>query len=79
MKTDVEKIINYELQSSFLRYLAKRGCIYQTTNLAGLDTLAAKGLLTAYIGFDATGDSLHIGHLLPIMMLRRLQKTVRLC
>lgn len=62
-------------RSSFLRTLQARGYIHQCTDLAGLDALAEKGPVVAYIGFDATGDSLHVGHLVQIMMLRVLQQT----
>jgi tyrosyl-tRNA synthetase len=63
------------LRSEFLRILQERGFIHQVTDLAGLDALAAAGRITAYIGFDATADSLHVGSLVQIMMLRWLQKT----
>ena len=63
------------LTSDFLRTLQDRGFIHQCTDLAGLDARAAKGPIIAYIGFDCTADSLHVGSLLPIMMLRWLQKT----
>ncbi len=63
------------LSSDFLRTLQERGFIHQCTDLEGLDRRAAAGRLTAYIGFDCTADSLHVGSLLPIMMLRWLQKT----
>jgi tyrosyl-tRNA synthetase len=62
-------------KSDFLRVLQERGFLHQATDLAALDEKALTGSITAYIGFDATGDSLHIGSLLPIMMLRWLQKT----
>jgi tyrosyl-tRNA synthetase len=62
-------------KSDFLNILKKRGFIHQMTDEAGLDTLAAKGSLTAYNGFDLTAESLHVGSLFPIMMLRWLQKT----
>ena len=61
--------------SDFLRTLQERGFIHQCTDLAGLDALCLKGPVAAYIGFDCTADSLHVGSLLPIMMLRWLQKT----
>jgi tyrosyl-tRNA synthetase len=64
-----------ELRSDFLRTLAERGFINQCTDLERLDALALAGPITAYIGFDCTADSLHVGSLLPIMMLRWLQKT----
>jgi tyrosyl-tRNA synthetase len=62
-------------RSDFLRILQDRGFIHQCTDLDALDARALEGRLTAYIGFDATADSLHIGHLVQIMMLRWLQKT----
>ncbi|KGM33779.1 tyrosine--tRNA ligase [Inquilinus limosus] len=62
-------------RSDFLRTLEARGFIHQATDAEGLDALAAKDGLTAYIGYDATADSLHVGHLVQIMMLRWLQKT----
>jgi tyrosyl-tRNA synthetase len=61
--------------SDFLRVLAERGFIHQISDAAGLDAKAAAGGMTAYVGFDATAPSLHIGNLLTIMMLRWLQKT----
>ncbi|PWC34265.1 tyrosine--tRNA ligase [Azospirillum sp. TSO35-2] len=61
--------------SDFLRTLQERGFIHQCTDLATLDERARKGPIVAYIGFDCTADSLHVGSLLPIMMLRWLQKT----
>ena len=64
-----------EFKSDFLRTLAERGYIHQQTDAAGLDQKARSGVVTAYIGFDATADSLHVGSLVQIMMLRRLQQT----
>ncbi|EWY37698.1 tyrosyl-tRNA synthetase [Skermanella stibiiresistens SB22] len=63
-----------DLRSEFLRILSTRGFIHQCTDLEGLDKLAAEGIVTAYIGFDCTADSLHVGHLVSIMMLRWLQR-----
>jgi tyrosyl-tRNA synthetase len=62
-------------KSEFLNVLASRGFIHQLSDAAGLDARAAEGAITAYVGFDATAPSLHIGNLLSIMMLRWLQKT----
>jgi tyrosyl-tRNA synthetase len=62
-------------KSEFLKTLDERGFIHQGTDLAGLDALCAKEKVTAYIGFDATADSLHVGSLIQIMKLRWLQKT----
>jgi tyrosyl-tRNA synthetase len=61
--------------SDLLRLLDERGHIYQQTDAAGLDALAGKESITAYIGFDCTGPCLHVGSLVQIMTLRRLQKT----
>ena len=62
-------------RSDFLQTLQARGLVHQMTDEAGLDEAAAKGRVVAYIGFDCTADSLHIGSLVPIMLLRWLQKT----
>jgi tyrosyl-tRNA synthetase len=62
-------------QSELLRILDERGFIFQGTDMAGLDELAVAGPITGYIGFDATADSLHVGSLIQIMMLRWMQKT----
>jgi tyrosyl-tRNA synthetase len=62
-------------KSGFLQVLADRGFIHQVSDASGLDAKAAAGAITAYVGFDATAPSLHIGNLLTIMMLRWLQKT----
>jgi len=64
-----------EPRSDFLREIIGRGFLHQCTDLAGLDALAENGPIAAYIGFDCTADSLHVGSLVPIMMLRWLQKT----
>ena len=63
------------LRSEFLRTLAERGYVHQCTDLEGLDAAAASGRVTGYIGFDATADSLHVGSLVQIMLLRHLQRT----
>ncbi len=62
-------------KSDFLNVLDERGFIAQGTNLEGLDEKAASGVVTAYIGFDATAKSLHAGSLIQIMMLYWLQQT----
>ena len=62
-------------KSEFIRVLQERGYIHPCTHLEELDTAAAEGVVTAYVGYDCTADSLHIGHLISIMMLRWLQKT----
>jgi tyrosyl-tRNA synthetase len=61
-------------QSPFLRTLEARGYIHQITHPAELDAAASIGVVTGYIGFDATAPSLHVGSLIQIMMLRRLQQ-----
>ncbi|MBA3729464.1 MAG: tyrosine--tRNA ligase [Sphingomonas sp.] len=63
-----------QYNSSLLRLLDERGYIHQATDAAALDALAAKQIVPAYIGFDATAPSLHVGSLVQIMMLRRLQQ-----
>jgi tyrosyl-tRNA synthetase len=62
-------------KSDFLNVLTERGFIHQCSDASGLDSLAASGDLTAYIGFDCTAPSLHVGSLVQIMMLHWLQKT----
>jgi tyrosyl-tRNA synthetase len=62
-------------RSEFLQAVTERGFLHQCTDPDGLDALAAKGPVGAYIGFDATADSLHAGSLVPIMLLRLLQRT----
>ncbi|WP_332676984.1 tyrosine--tRNA ligase [Brevundimonas sp.] len=61
-------------KSDFLKTLQARGYIHQITHPAELDAAAASGVVTGYIGFDATAPSLHVGSLIQIMMLRRLQQ-----
>ena len=61
-------------QSPLLRLLDERGYIHQATDAAALDTLASKEVVTGYIGFDATAPSLHVGSLVQIMILRRMQQ-----
>ncbi len=64
-----------ELRSDFLREITRRGFMHQCTDLTGLDQKAADGRIVAYIGFDCTADSLHVGSLVQIMILRWLQRT----
>lgn len=61
-------------KSDFLKTLQQRGYIHQITHPTELDEAASKGVVTGYIGFDATAPSLHVGSLIQIMMLRRLQQ-----
>ena len=67
--------MTYHPKSDFLRVMIERGFLADCTDYQGLDEALVKGLLPAYIGYDATAASLHVGHLLNIMMLRWLQKT----
>jgi len=60
--------------SSLLKLLDERGYIHQVTDAAALDALADKQIVPGYIGFDATAPSLHVGNLVQIMQLRRLQQ-----
>ncbi|QYK46095.1 MAG: tyrosine--tRNA ligase [Xanthobacteraceae bacterium] len=62
-------------KSDFLHVLESRGFIHQVSEPEVLDQLAGKEQVTAYIGYDCTAASLHVGHLLPTMMLRWMQKT----
>ena len=61
-------------KSDLLRLLDARGYIHQTTDAPALDALASKEIVPGYIGFDATAPSLHVGNLVSIMLLRRLQQ-----
>ena len=63
-----------EYTSDLLRLLSSRGYIHQMTDAAALDALATQQIVPGYIGFDATAPSLHVGSLVQIMMLRRLQQ-----
>ncbi len=65
----------FEPKSEFLRVLRERGYVHQCSDWAGLDAKAASGELVAYIGFDCTAPSLHVGSLVQIMLLSWLQKT----
>ncbi|QCQ99076.1 tyrosine--tRNA ligase [Brevundimonas sp. SGAir0440] len=67
-------MIEHVFKSDFLRTLQARGYIHQITHPVELDEAAAAGVVPGYIGFDATAPSLHVGSLIQIMMLRRLQQ-----
>src|SRR5262245_45510363 len=64
-----------EYRSDFLRLVSSRGQLHQCTDAGGLDALMQKERVTAYIGFDCTAPSFHVGTLVQIMTLRRLQQT----
>ncbi len=66
---------NFTPRSDLVNILLERGHVYQATDLEGLDAAALAGPISAYIGFDATASSLHVGSLVQIMTLRRLQQT----
>ncbi|HEY5083529.1 MAG TPA: tyrosine--tRNA ligase [Rhizomicrobium sp.] len=63
-----------QFQSAFLKTFAARGAYYDCSAPAELDTMFGRERVTAYIGFDCTADSLHIGHMIQLMTLRRLQQ-----
>src|SRR5690349_6554560 len=63
-----------QYRSSLMRLLDERGYIHQVTDPEAFDALAAKEIVSAYVGFDATAPSLHVGNLVSIMMLRLLQQ-----
>ncbi len=67
--------MTYRPRSEFLTILMDRGFFADCTDLQGLDEALIKGVVPAYIGYDATAKSLHVGHLLNIMVLRWLQRT----
>ena len=64
-----------DLQTEFLQTIAVRGYLHQCTDLHALDSVGVTQPIIGYIGFDCTADSLHVGSLVPIMLLRHLQKT----
>ncbi|HSF63095.1 MAG TPA: tyrosine--tRNA ligase [Paracoccaceae bacterium] len=67
--------MTYHAKSDFLRVMIERGFLADCTDYQGLDEALVKGVVPAYIGYDATAASLHVGHLMNIMVLRWLQKT----
>ncbi|SIT85224.1 tyrosine--tRNA ligase [Pontibaca methylaminivorans] len=67
--------MTYQPRSDFLHVMIERGYLADCTDLQGLDEALCAQVVPAYIGYDATARSLHVGHLLNIMMLRWLQKT----
>ena len=64
-----------QYKSDFLNTISERGFIHQCSDFAGLDALAVKGEAVGYIGFDCTAASLHVGSMVPIMLLHWLQAT----
>ncbi len=67
--------MTYQPKSEFLRIIIERGFLADCTDLQGLDEKLIEGPVIAYIGYDATAQSLHVGHLLNVMLLRWWQKT----
>jgi tyrosyl-tRNA synthetase len=67
--------MHYHPKSDFLRVMFERGFVADCTDYQALDEALRKGVVPAYIGYDATAPSLHVGHLMNIMVLRWLQKT----
>ena len=67
--------MTYHPKSDFMRVMIERGFLADCTDYQGLDDALSRGVVPAYIGFDATAKSLHVGSLIQIMMLRWLQKT----
>lgn len=75
MASENQKQCDPKPTSRAMQALVARGYVNQCSSLAGLDALlGSQQAVPVYVGFDATADSLHVGHLLPIMMLRRLQQ-----
>ncbi|MFO1151293.1 MAG: tyrosine--tRNA ligase [Alsobacter sp.] len=66
---------DFSPRSDFLRILLERGYVHQCSDYAGLDEKAARGEVVAYVGYDCTAPSLHVGSLISIMMLHWLQQT----
>ena len=67
--------MTYRPRSDFMATIMARGFLADCTDYQGLDEALSKGVVTAYIGYDATAKSLHVGHLLNVMLLRWFQKT----
>jgi tyrosyl-tRNA synthetase len=65
----------FKPKSEFLQVMQQRGYLHQITDAVALDAALRAGVVTAYVGYDCTADSLHIGHLISIMMLRWFQRT----
>ena len=68
------EVSSYQPKSGFLKVMKERGFLHSCTNIEALDKKMQEGVVTAYLGFDATASSLHVGSLLQIMILRHLQK-----
>jgi tyrosyl-tRNA synthetase len=73
--SEIPRMPDQPFKSDFLKVMQARGYIHQVTHPEELDEAASSGVVTGYIGYDATAPSLHVGNLITIMMLRRLQQT----
>jgi tyrosyl-tRNA synthetase len=73
--SEIPRMPDQPFKSDFLKVMQARGYIHQVTHPEELDEAASAGVVTGYIGYDATAPSLHVGNLITIMMLRRLQQT----
>src|SRR5260370_19334249 len=73
-KNDQSRTQMTAFKSDFLSELQWRGFIHQASDAGGIDALAARGEIVAYVGYDCTAPSLHIGHLISAMMLHWLQE-----
>jgi len=71
---EAKDVSAYKAQSEFIKVMTERGFLHSCTNIEELDRQMKNGVVTAYLGFDATAPSLHVGSLLQIMILRHLQK-----
>merc|ERR1719183_2190109 len=71
---EAKDVSNYQAQSKFVQVMQERGFLHSCTNIEEFDKQMKNGVVTAYLGFDATASSLHVGSLLQIMILRHLQK-----
>lgn len=71
---EAKDISGYKPESEFIKTMQERGFLHSCTNIEELDKKMKAGVVTAYLGFDATASSLHVGSLLQIMILRHLQK-----
>jgi tyrosyl-tRNA synthetase len=67
-------LATFKPKSDFIRVMIERGYVHQCSDIEALDKAASEGVVTAYVGYDATATSLHIGNLISVMMLRRLQQ-----
>ena len=74
LKVNVIIFKDLRIMSNVYQELVKRGFIYQQTDEKAIEKKLSTENVVFYVGFDPTGDSLHVGHLLPVMAMRLLQK-----